>query len=164
MFSLFSLIAPGLLKTGIPGMLKYARVIFIALVVVVLGVLAYKAYSSVKETLHEIETNKQLVIKQAATIKQHADDIKTMTVQMAKLQESHDKTIFILQELYKEQTEVKEVVIKRKKKVDTTIRDINVGSNTEEEKKKQRSEVLIDDLNGTYCELFPNNCKVQEVK
>jgi uncharacterized protein YoxC len=164
MFALFSLIAPGLLKTGIPGLLKYARVILIGLAITVLGVLAYKAYNSVKETLQEIQTNRQLVVDQANTIKQQADDIKLMTEQMAKLQESHDKTVFILQELYKEQTEVKEVVVKRKKKVDTSIRDINVKPNTEEEKKKQRSEVLIDDLNGTYCELFPMNCKAPEVQ
>lgn len=164
MFSLFSLIAPGLLKTGIPGLLKYTRAILIAIVVAILGFLVYKAYSAVTETFKEIEANKQLVIKQADTIKQQADDIKNMTEQMKKLQESHDKTVFILQELYKEQTQVKEVVVKRKKKVDESIRIINNEPGEEQEKKKQRSEVLIDDLNGTYCELFPNNCTAQEVK
>ena len=165
MFSLFSLIAPGIFKNMIPNLLKYLKVILIVSVFIVIGVFTYRAYSSITDTLKEIEDNKILIVQQQETIKQQAQDLKTITEQLQQMKESHQATLEILHQLSLEKQKVTTITKKRKDKLDKDISDINNLPTDNAAKRELRSAALVENLNGTYCELFPTKCTTEaEVK
>lgn len=158
MLNLLAIISPGIFKDMLTGFMKYFKIILIVAVLVILAVAGYKLYSGVTEYFEQMQANKELIIKQAAIIEKQAKYIEDLTKQMQNLQESHDKTLQVLEDLYKEKEKVTEVIVKRKKKVDRDLSNVNSKPIPEDDKAKERSAILIEDLNGTYCELFPTNC------
>lgn len=162
MFSLLTLIAPGLKRIQIPQLLKYARHLLVAAVVLAAGFICYKVYNSLAQEHRLVQANAKLVIEQRDVINKQAQDISDLKNQVGKLQASHAVTLESLEELRQQKAAIRTVTVTRKKNVDTALVAIAQQSTTEEDKDLQRSDVLISDLNGTYCEFFPMNCKEAE--
>jgi len=159
MFNFLTLIAPGLKRLQIPQLLKYAKYLLIAVVIIYIGFISYKAYGAMVENTKVAKENAELVIEQRNTISKQSQDINNLREQMDKLQASHETTMASLAELRQQKVTIQNVTVTRKKKVDDTLATIEQQPVTEEDKDTQKSSVLIQDLNGTYCEFFPMNCK-----
>jgi predicted N-acyltransferase len=103
--------------------------------------------------------NRVLIEKQSTMIEQQIGEIKSMEEQIKQLNESHEKTKDILNELSKEKEKLQKKEMINKKTIETTIKNIEKQDLPQAEKDNLKSIVLIENLNNTYCELFPNNCK-----
>lgn len=158
MLKLLEIILPTIFRNQFGNIFKYFKIALIVLFIAFTSFAMYKTYNIITEQFAEMKTNKELIIKQAAIIEKQAKYIEDLTKQMQNLQESHNATLKVIQDLYEEKKKVDEVTVKRKKKVDSGISNINSKPIPEDDKVKERSALLIDDLNGTYCELFPTNC------
>lgn len=146
------------------SLLRNSKSVFGFLLLAMIGALCYKGYTYTSDLMADISKNKALVIQQAEIIKQQTEDIKNISQSMAALQASHEATLAIIQELSVERNKVERVVVKRKTKIDKVIKQIDESPIAEEDKLILRSSELISDLNGTYCELFSNQCNVEKDK
>lgn len=162
MFSLLTLIAPGLKSLQIPQLIKYAKYLLLIVVILIFGFVCYNVYDAVTQYTRVAQANANLVIEQSSAIKKQAQAINQLNDQISRLQASHAVTMESLEELRQQRAAIRTVTVNRKKSVDAALVTIEQQPVTVEDKDAQKSTVLISDLNGTYCELFPMNCKEAE--
>jgi septal ring factor EnvC (AmiA/AmiB activator) len=153
------MIAPMFFKQNKQNIFKYVKYFALLCILVVVGVFTYKLYGAVTGTMASMVNNRVLIEKQSTMIEQQIGEIKSMEEQIKQLNESHEKTKDILNELSKEKEKLQKKEMINKKTIETTIKNIEKQDLPQAEKDNLKSIVLIENLNNTYCELFPINCK-----
>lgn len=167
MLNLLMLAVPGALKGMLPSITKYAKWIILALAI---GFTVYTVASAVKRvtstvsaSLKEASDNKALVAVQKQQISEQKQALDQLTKSMEQLQQSHEETLAVIGDLRKEQKKIKDKVDKKKVVIDNKLTDIDTSELTPEQKYEEKSEVLITELNDTFCELFPQSCNTEVI-
>lgn len=157
-------VIPNLFKGKAASILKYiAYALAAALaagVLYIAGNLINNNFSNAKKQREaEFIANKELVVQQAAKIKQQASELDEIKQALQELKQSHEKTLAIVNELKQEQKKIEITVTKKKKIIDKALKQIDNSNASDADKDQQKSAVLIKGLNETYCELFKDSCK-----
>lgn len=159
MFNFIYLIAPAFFKDNKANILKYLKPFALCFIFIIIAVSAFSVYTTFKSAVKESIDNRVLIQKQSDLLNQQVNEIKTMEMQIKKLSESHEKTIEVLQELREEEKKLEKQVDVKKKTVNTKIKEIEKQDIPQVQKDELKSAVMIQGLNNTYCDLFPDNCQ-----
>ena len=163
MFNLIMLALPGFIKGKLPTMLKCAKWVGVAIILLTLlfgmGMAVNKMLQSYGIKAKEASENKVLVAVQDKQIQQQKQELEQIKQTLEQMKASHEKTLAVVQELKQEQKKIEIVVTKKKQVIDKTLKEIDTLDIPEADKDQQKSAVLIKGLNETYCELFKDSCK-----
>lgn len=162
-FILFA--APKLFKQAIPTISSWAKVVlpFVLIIGLFFGISAVmnRIKGDVSTEATKAAQNVALIAEQKKEIETQKAVIDEMRKNIEQMKTSHEATLALVKAMNEDQKKIEIKVIKKKQSIEKSLLQIERLDIPEIDKEKQKSKVLIQGLNDTYCELFINSCNIE---
>lgn len=167
MLNIVALFLPSYIKNKLPLISKYflwvLGIIFVVGTLYVAGSLINKNLTNAAQARaqqqKELVQKSETIVAQEKKIEEQKRELDQIKQSIEELKASHEQTLASVNELKQEQKKIQITVTKKKQIIEKELSKIENLDIPQEDKDAQKSLVLIQGLNDTYCELFKDSCK-----